>query len=135
MRVWVSMGPWSDPVPLGPERGLGAIGDVELAKDPREVGLHGLLADLEAPCDQLVGQAGDEQFEHLALARGERGERVRRGARIQHGAGGTRVQRRFAARRSADARDDVLGRCVLEQVADRARLDRTQDPRAGRRTT
>ena len=29
-------------------RRLGAVGDAELAEDPREVGLHGLLADLQA---------------------------------------------------------------------------------------
>src|SRR5436190_23504328 len=102
------MGPWSDAVALGPQRRLRAVGDAELAEDPRQVRLHGLLADLQAPGDQLVGEPVDEQLQDLALALRERRERVRGRARIQDGARGTGVERRLAARRGADALDDVL---------------------------
>src|SRR4051794_3320899 len=48
---------WSEPVALGPERRLRAVGHAELAEDPRQVRLDGLLADLQAAGDQLVRQA------------------------------------------------------------------------------
>ena len=112
---------------LGPERGLRAVGHVELAEDPGQVRLDGLLADLEPAGDQLVRQTLDEQDEDLLLARGQAGERVWLGAGAEDRARGARVERRFAAGRGADPLRDVLGRRVLEQVAAGAGLERAED--------
>ena len=95
-------GPSREAVALGPQRRLGAVGDVERAEDPREVGLDGLLADLEPAGDELVRQALDEQREHLALAGGQPAG-VGRGPRDEHRARRARVERRLAPRGRADA--------------------------------
>ena len=94
-------------VPLGPQRRLGAVGDAELAEDPREVRLDGLLADLEPARDQLVRQPLDEQ-RRAPRARGRRAPRAGRAADacVEDRAGGARVERGLAARRGADALGD-----------------------------
>src|SRR4029079_7318081 len=55
----------AEPLPLDPQHSLHVVGDVDLAKDARQVRLDGLLADPELPRDQLVRQAVYEQREHL----------------------------------------------------------------------
>src|SRR3954464_633446 len=92
----------ADAVALGPERGLRAVGDIELPEDPRQVRFDRLLADLEPARDQLVWQALGQRPEHLALALGETGERVGLRAGAQHRARRARVQRGLTARRGAD---------------------------------
>src|SRR4051794_20745097 len=64
----------SQPVPLDPEDRLHAIVDADRAEDAREVRLHRLLADLEPPRDQLVRHPVEQQAEHLALSRRDRGK-------------------------------------------------------------
>src|SRR4051812_10765226 len=117
-------------VALGPQRGLGAVGDVELAEDPRQVRLHRLVADLQLAGDELVGQALDEQREHFALALGQPGERIGLGAGREDRPRRARVERRLAAGGGADAVGDVVGGGVLEQVAAGAGVERGEDPRA-----
>ena len=119
------------PVALGPQRGLRAVGHAELAEDPRQVRLDGLLADLQPAGDQLVRQALDEQREHLALARG----RARRAGRapsarsriVRAARGSSGDSPRAAARMPSATSSDAD---VLEQVAARAGLERAEDPRA-----
>ena len=109
---------------LGPQRGLGAVGDVDGAEDARQVRLDRLLADLEAAGDELVRQPLDEQLEDLALAGGEA---VGLGARGEDGARGAGVERGLAAGGRADALRDLVRGGVLEQVADRAGVHRAED--------
>src|SRR3954447_1954266 len=97
-----------DAVPLGPQRRLRPVRHVELAEDPRKVRLDGLLADLQAAGDELVRQSLDQQAEHLALALREAREWIGRRARVEHGAGGARIEQRLAPRRRANALGDVL---------------------------
>jgi hypothetical protein len=71
------MGHWSESgreivaqtVAVGPEDGLQAVGHADLSEDVRQVGLHGLLADAKALCDQLVRQPVEQQREYLPFAR------------------------------------------------------------------
>src|SRR3954462_1559205 len=102
-----------DAVPLGPQRRLRPVRQVELAEDPRQVRLDGLLADLQAAGDQLVRQALDERVEHLALTRREARQRVRLGAGGENGARGARIEWRLAARGRPDALRDLLRGDVL----------------------
>src|SRR2546423_288860 len=53
---------------LGPQRGLGAVGDVQLPKDPRQVRLDRLLGDRQPPRNQFIRQALGEQLQHVPLA-------------------------------------------------------------------
>src|SRR3954466_4894616 len=111
------MGLWSDSglrfpaeaMALGPQRRLRAVGDVELAEDPREVRLHRLVADLQPARDELVREPLDEEREHLALALGEAGQRVGLGARGEDRPRRPRVERRLAARRGAGAPRGLAG--------------------------
>jgi hypothetical protein len=48
-------------VALGPEGGLDAVEDADAAEDARQVRLDGLLADVEAPGDLLVGEPAGEE--------------------------------------------------------------------------
>ena len=58
-------------VALGPERGLGAVGDPDPGEGRGQVGLDGALADVEPAGDLLVGQALADQPEHFRLAAGQ----------------------------------------------------------------
>src|SRR4051812_34269004 len=124
------LGARPEPVALGPEGRLRAIGHADLAEDPRQVRLHRLLGDLEAPRDQLVRQPLEQQPEDLALARGQLLERIGLRARGENRARGAGVERRLAARGGADALGDLVGLDVLEQIARRARLERAHYARA-----
>lgn len=53
--------------------GIGTRGKVELLEGLFDVCLDGALGDDEALRDRVVGQTFGEQFEDLALARGEAG--------------------------------------------------------------
>src|SRR5205823_10329243 len=107
-RNWtLVLGP-TDAVALGPERGLRAVADADPLEDVREVGLDGLLADLQAARDQLVRQARADQAQHLELAVGEATGALG-GARGQHLGGDLRRKRRLAARRGPDAAIELLG--------------------------
>src|SRR3954452_15136825 len=105
----------ADAVALGPERGLRAVADAELPEDPRQVRFDRLLADLQAPCDQLVRQTRGQKLQVVGLAVRDGGERVGCRTRIQLVPRAPRDERRLAARRSADAGHHVLRRRVLEQ--------------------
>ena len=78
------------PTPLRtrPDGGLRAVVHADGAEDAGEVGLDGLLADVQPARDQLVGQALHDQGEHLALARRQPGR-----------AGSGRTERRATAAR------------------------------------
>src|SRR5690242_12379929 len=56
---------------VGVDDGLDAVAQAELLQDLGHVGLGGRLADHQLAADLRVGQAADEQVEHLALARGQ----------------------------------------------------------------
>src|SRR5438067_1770902 len=58
--------------------GLSPIPHSQFVVDVRDVIAHRLLADGETLADLCVGEAFADQREHLAFARGERGERVAR---------------------------------------------------------
>ena len=121
----------AQPVALGPQRRLRAVGHVELAEDPRQVRLDGLLADLQAARDQLVRQALDEQ-RRAPRARARRGRRAgrARSARsrtVRAARGSSGDSPRAAARMPSATSSDVD---VLEQVAAGAGLERAEDARA-----
>ena len=93
--------------------------------------LDGALADAEPAGDLLVGQPLPDQAA-APRARAAVSSTRRRTARRapQQLAGGPRVQRRLAAADRPDAGEQVLGVGVLEQVADRAGVERRDDPLA-----
>src|SRR5262249_11908376 len=99
--------PRGEPAALGPQRGLRAVGHAERAEDRGQVRLDRLLADLQAPRDQLVGQALDQQVQDLRLTRRQLGGRVGLGPRGEDRARRAWVQRRLAARRRPDALGDL----------------------------
>ena len=66
---------WRQSGLLGEEDCLGAVFDVELDEDRREIVSHGLLADPEALSDGVVAHAITNEFEDLAFSCGEFGER------------------------------------------------------------
>ena len=90
--------------------------------------LHGLLADAHAPGDLLVRQPVHDEPEHLALTGGEldrrRAGRVRSASRAAAARG---VERRLTARGGLDRGVDLVGLGVLQQVADRAGIERLHD--------
>src|SRR6185369_9156226 len=53
------------------QRGLRAIGELELAEDVRDVRFHGPLADAELRADLLIRSTARDQSKYLALARRE----------------------------------------------------------------
>src|SRR5207245_8186157 len=55
------------------ERGLCAVGELQLAEDVGDVGLHGALADAELGADLLVRATRGDELQDLALARREVG--------------------------------------------------------------
>lgn len=59
----------------GKEDCLGAVFDVKLDEDRREIVSHGLLADPEALSDGVVAHAVTHEFEDLAFPYGEFWER------------------------------------------------------------
>jgi hypothetical protein len=63
VNLWAG-GLRADVVPLGPEGGLGAVGDPDLREHAGEMGLDGFLADLQPARDQLVGKALGDEREH-----------------------------------------------------------------------
>src|SRR5436190_868623 len=69
-----------DVVALRPERGLRAVVDADLAEDLRQVPLDRPLRDPQAAGDLLVGAAGRDERQDVALAlrQGGDGRRVRR---------------------------------------------------------
>src|SRR4051794_21677886 len=119
----------AQPLPLRPERRLGAVADADLLVDPGQMGLDRLLADLETLRDQLVREALADQHQHLALA-GTEVDRALLGPVAEDGLRGARCERRLASGRRPD-RLHQLGRLgVLQQIADRSRVKRAEDPLA-----
>src|SRR3954453_1215776 len=121
-----------EPVALGPERRLGAIGHADRAEDVRQVRLDGLLADAQAHRDELVRHpAADERKPGALALREPRVGTVRRagGEQLARRAG---VERRVALGRGADAAEELLGLGVLQEIAERARVERAEDALAVR---
>ena len=99
---------------------LGPAADAELGEDARHVLLDRVRGDDQRLGDALVRAPLGHQFEHLALARGERLERVVAAAPAEHVGDDRRVEHRPAG---GDAPHGVgeqleVGHAVLEQVAD-----------------
>ena len=128
---WSSVRPGAQAVALGPQRRLGAVGDAELAEDPRQVRLDRLLADLQPARDQLVRQALDAAGRapraraRTAPPSGSGSARAVSTVRAARGSSGDSPR---AAARMPSATSSAVD--VLEQVAARAGLERAQDPRA-----
>ena len=55
-------------MPDGYADGVGAVGRSKLPADRRDVGLDGLVADVEARGDRLVRQPQGEKLQHFELA-------------------------------------------------------------------
>ena len=107
--------------------------EVELGEDRGDVLLDRALGDHERRGDRGVGAALGHQPEHLALARGQRLERVLAAAAAEQQRDDLGVERRAAA---GDAADGVgegvdVGDAVLEQVAGALRRLRQQLERVG----
>src|SRR6185436_18774733 len=60
-----------EPALVGDHHELGAVARAELHEQPRDVGLRGERGDDELVGDLAVAEAGADEPEHLALARGE----------------------------------------------------------------
>src|SRR6478752_8883833 len=118
----------SKPMTPGPEPGLHPVGDPDRAEDAGQVGLHGLLADLEPASDLLVRQALRHEHEHLAFAIREDIQRVGSALGSEHRPCRPRIERRFAAGGCVDAAYELLGFGVLQQIADGAGAQRLDDP-------
>src|SRR6185369_9597159 len=119
----------------GQQRGLGPVVDVQLTEDAGDVVLHRLLADEQALADFAIRLAGRQELEDLLLARRQIGELLAVALLdplalelAQHARSDVRGQDRLAAGRSLDRGADLVGTDVLEQVADRARLERREHP-------
>src|SRR6476646_762932 len=111
-----------------PQRRLQAVVDADLAEDVAEVALDRLRADPEPEGDLLVGHAGPEEGEDVALAVADGLGRAAGAALLDERRGDARGERRPALRRGLDPRDQLLGLGVLEQVAGGARVERGGDP-------
>ena len=104
---------------------IGAIvAEIELLEDVGDVLLDGVLADVQALGDPVVGEAFDDQREHVAFARRERGERVADALAAEHARDDLRIERGAAGRDAADRGQELVevGDAVLEQVADALRV-------------
>src|SRR5271170_4802271 len=55
----------------GGRRGLGAVGDAQLAQQAIDMGFDGRLGDEEYRADLLIALAGDDLLQHVRLSRGE----------------------------------------------------------------
>jgi len=55
-------------IPLGPQRGLGPVGDAEPVEDAGQMCLDRPLTDAEPLRDRPVRQAGAQHLEHFLLA-------------------------------------------------------------------
>ena len=96
--------------------------------------VRSLMPSRRAIC--LFASPCPHQPEHLGLARSQvAGRRRRRCARVEQLPGRPRVDRRLPAAHRPDAVEDVLGLGVLEQVADRAGVQRGRRSARRRRTT
>jgi hypothetical protein len=93
------------------------------------------VADAEAQRDDLVRVPAGDEGEDLALALGQLDDRLAIAAGRQQLARRARVQRRVAGGGRADGAQQLVGLGVLEQVADRAGLERLEDPRPVAETT
>src|SRR5262245_53126908 len=96
--------------------------------------LHRLLADEEALADLAIRVAGGEELQYLLLARGQRRELLAMALLLplalelaQHAAGDLSRQHGLAGRGAFDRRADLVGRNVLRQITDRARLEGGKD--------
>src|SRR5207247_2635637 len=114
---------------------LGAVVHPELPEDARDVVLDRLLADEEPLPDLPVRLAGGEELQDLLLARGERVELLAVALLLalalelaQHAPRDLARQHRLARGGPLDRRADLVGRDVLEQIADGAGLERREHP-------
>src|SRR5437870_3113066 len=97
--------------------------------------LHRLLADEEAFADLAIRLPGGEELQDLLLARREIGELLAVPLLLalalelaQHAARDLTGEHRLAGRGALHRRADLLGRHVLQEIADGARLERRKYP-------
>src|SRR3954470_16774986 len=108
----------AESVVAGEQGRLGAPADAELGEDRVEFVVDGLAGDAEPRRDRGGGDAGREHVEDLVLARRQRGERVRRPARLDERAvGDAGPEEGRPGGDGADGPDDLLARVALEDVA------------------
>ena len=93
----------------------------ELLEDVAHVRLHGVLAQEEQHGDLRVVLAVGHQTQHVALAAGDRGHV------LGGGADQLRVEQRLPRGDRADGAGQLLAGRVLEQIAERAGLERGKD--------
>ena len=67
---------WSQPHPLSPKGGLGAVVDTDRPVDAGQVPFDGAFGDPEATADLLVGQPHADEPEHFLFTIGEDRQRV-----------------------------------------------------------
>src|SRR3954447_15444561 len=103
----------------GEDRRLYPVPEAELRQDAADVRLDGLLADVEAAGDLPVAATAGDQFEHLALPRGQALQRI--GGRLVAQCPGEAAEQLGADRGGTgggvtDAGDDLIGARSLQQV-------------------
>src|ERR1022692_3592196 len=117
---------WCDQaVFVGVDDCLDAVPEAEFLQDPGHVGLGCRFADYQLAADLWVGQAADEQVEHLALTRGQVLHCARRSRRwegmagefLDDGAGHGGREQRGSAGDDPDGAGDLFGRRGLEHEA------------------
>ena len=106
----------TQPLPLGPEHGLHPVGDADLCGRRSSDASSPVFSLIPSRTgDQLVRHALEQQ-RRAPPARGPRAlQRIGRCLRLEQRACRPRIERRAALDRGANALDDILGRCVLEQ--------------------
>src|SRR5882762_508442 len=118
------------------QRGLRAVGELELAEDVRDVCLHGALADPQRRGDLLVRAAARHELQDLALARGEvavplvvPGRAVAAAEPpelVEHAFRHRWVDEREAVGDGADGVRELAARHLLQEIPRRAGADRAE---------
>ncbi len=97
---------------------LAAAANSSFVEELLEDGFDVSLGDVEAGTDLLVGEALEDGFEDVVLARAEGGgSRLRVGCGRDDGVEGGGIEGDFAGEDAADGGDEFGGRAVLEEDA------------------
>ena len=92
--------------------------EIQLLHDPAAMRLHRVHAELKGVGDFLVGLAFGDHLQHFPLAAGEEIDRICNVLPVigQYSVGNCRAEISFTAGDSADRRQKVVTRCVLQQI-------------------
>lgn len=117
---------------LHEHRGLGARFEPQLGQEARDVVLHRLLRQVQAPGDLTVREALRDEVEHTLLLVGERGQLgaqhdVLAGQARADAVGVLPLEQRLTCGDAFDRLDEVGAAHLLENIAARTREDRREE--------